>query len=499
MVDTSAILNQNLPPVQNPLVTLQQLQAMKLQQAQIANVQQENQNLQTQNATGQQALQVARANRAAQVTYGLSNLSDSQLAGGAPIRAALDNELTNGTIDQTQHDTYIGNLPPATQADGTPTPASAFRPILNSHLVGQMAGPDAIRAVTGTPVTVDNGQQIQGGMQGGPLGPSAGQLNMAPGGANNGSPVGVQKTTSPETNAAINQIWDPKQRAFVPVPRSQLPGASGIPNAPSGIPGGGGYAPVTGTQPSGQPAQTGPQAPLMTSAPIGTAETIGANQKQYQSDIADIPDAQQRIANLQRASQALTALKATGTLGVGADKLQQLKQVFVQMGMATPQTMADVNNYAEANKYFMQNAANLPSVRSDSSLATTLQGYPSTHIPPDAALNITKEIVGRERERIAQVLDAPDKTGLGYQNHSAQFANNNDRRAFAFDMYSPDEQQDIIKSLKGNDLIRFQRSLGVAARQGFITLPNQAQPTQAAPANPLNAPPTGNPLVTGGQ
>ena len=510
MVDTSFISNPTLPPVSNPLQTLSTIQGLKLQQAQTANAVQENQNLQTQNATGQQALAVARMTRQAQVTYGLSNLPDSQLAGGQPVRDALDAELKAGTIDQNTHDVALGNLPPPTQADGSPTPASAFRQSLNSHLIATLGGPQAVQAVTGTAITTDNGQVIQGAMQGGALGPTPGAINQS------GQPV--QKTTSPETNATISQIWNPATHSFVPVPRSSLPGASGIT-------GNGGYSPVAPPQgtpqggtapiaPQGQPnPQTAsglPPGPIQTTAPMGTSETIAANQGQYQNDVKDIPDAQQRIANLQAAHDALARLasNAPGSLGVGADKIQQFKQIMTQLGVGG-QTLDNVNDYATANKFFMQNAANLPSARSDASLSATLAGNPSTHLPPDAALDVTNQIIGRERERIAQVLEAPDKTGMGYQNHSANFANTNDRRAFAWDMYSPQEQQKIISSLKGNDLIKFQRSLGVATRLGLVNTPTQSAPASAppsapqpqapqpqAPVNPLSAPaqPT-NPLV----
>lgn len=542
MPDTSAILTQNLPQPQNPLNTLTTLQQLQLQQAQTANTRQQTQNLITTNDQGQQTLAVNRMNRQAQVAYGLSNMTDDQLKGGAPIRSALDAELAAGTIDQNTHDVALANLPPATQADGTPTPGATYRPILNSHMVAALTPAQAVQAVTGSPVQVDNGQTIQGAQQGGALGQHPGVLlgpNGQPLQTPSGAP-GIQKVTPPETNANLVKVWNPATQQNDFVPRSSLPGASGATTPPpgpsviwnpatkrfdpvtasnsttpaTGIPGTGGYAAPASPPPSqgAGVGGTGPQAAVQPPAspppaiqaepPMGTAETIGANQKQYQADIADIPEGQQRIANLQEAHRALAALQtnAPGSVGGGVDpeKIQHWKQVMLQLGMGNEDTMKNVTDYATANKYFANNAVSLPSARSDASLATTLAGQPSVHIPPDAALDLTKQIVGRERQRIAQVMDAPDPTGKGYQYHSATFANENDRRAFAYDMYTPAEQQALLDSIKKQGpaaYAKFEHSIGVAARLHLINPPApqavppaQATPTQSAPPPAQTAP-----------
>ena len=241
MVDVSSILTQNLPPVSNPLDTLSKVQGLSLQQAQIANTQQQLQNLKTQNDTGQQALQVARMNRQAQVAYGLSNLSDDQLKGGQPVRDALDAELRSGTIDQNTHDVMISNLPSAD------APASAWRQSINSHLIGTLAGPAAIQAVTGSPYQINNGGQVVGGVQEGPLSPNAGRLNTNGGGI----PMGLGPTT-------IDR-YDPNAGG---------PGVGGMVKVPIG----GTYGvppPAPGAVPSvpGMPSQGNP---LMRPMPQGT-------------------------------------------------------------------------------------------------------------------------------------------------------------------------------------------------------------------------------------
>lgn len=430
--------------------------------------------------TGQQLstnLQTGQANRATQIAYGLSNLTDDQLKGGQPVRDALMAELQGGRINQQTYNTYMNSLP------SPDAPVSQWRASLNSHMIGSMGGPQAIQAVTGSPFQIDNGQVVTGGMQGGPLGNHPGALL-----GSNGQPVqsasgqpGVQKTTSPDVNANLTRIWNPATKQFDVVPRSTLPGASGVTGGPTGIPGNGGFpappasptAPATAAPSSAAtPSGAAPAAPSGTPVepPMGAPETLAANQKQYQSDISDIPDAQQRIVNLQEAHKALSnlATNSPGSLGPGADKIQEWKQAMVRLGLGTDKTLQDVNDYATANKYFANNAVSLPSARSDASLATTLAGNPSTHIPPDASLDLTKQIIGRERQRIAQVMTAPDSTGAGYQTHSAQFANNNDRRAFAWDMYTQPERDKIMGSLSGTNLTRFQRSLGIASRLGLV-------------------------------
>lgn len=458
--------------------------------ASLANTVAENalikQNTQNAGITGQQLstnLQTGQANRAAQVIYGLSNLTDDQLKGGQPVRDALLSEYRNGTINQQTYNTWTSNLP------SSDAPVSQWRQSLNSHMIGTLAGPAAVQAVTGTPFQIDNGQVVQGGMQAGPLGNNPGAL-LGP----NGKPVqsasgqpGVQKTTSPDTNATLTRIWNPATKQFDVVPRMNLPGATGIPGnggfptppvtPPASAPASGTAAPATAA-PSTATTPPGPAAVpggTPVEPPMGAPETLAANQKQYQSDVGGIPDAQQRIVNLQEAHRALSnlATSSPGSIGPGADKIQEWKQAMVRLGMGTDQTLKDVNDYATANKYFANNAVNLPSARSDASLQSTLAGQPSTHIPPDASLDLTKQVIGGERQRIAQAMTAPadasgNVTGAGYQTHSAQFANTNDRRAYAWDMYTQAERDKIMGSLSGTNLTKFQRSLGIASRLGLV-------------------------------
>lgn len=455
----------------NPLTNLNGIQQFLNAQEQNKLIQSNTALTNTQNQQGQTNLNNQNSANYFRAAYGLKSLPDDQrmgAAGLANVTRTADEMLSQnpGPNSANVHQQVIASLPPPIGPDGKPTD---YTPWIDQHYysaASNFSGPELARLLGNSPVTIDNGQQIQGGTQAGPGAPNAGQLNMQPGGANNGSPTGVQKQTGPETNASINQIWDPEKRAFVPVPRSTLPGASGSVGGNAKIPGTGAYTPQAANTPT-------------TSAPLGTAETVAANQHQYQTDVSGIPDAQQRIANLTEAHKALQALATSspGSVGIGADRINTLKQIMGKLGLGSDETMKNINNYAEANKYFIQNATSLPSVRSDSSLEATLHGQPSTNLPPDAALDVTKQIIGRERQRIAQATSAPDKTGIGYQNYSATFANNNDRRAFAWDLYSPAQQKEIIGSLKGNDLTKFQRSLGVASRLGLINLP-QAAPTQ---------------------
>lgn len=226
-------------------------------------------------------------------------------------------------------------------------------------------------------------------------------------------------------------------------------------------------------QTPGQPASPGQ--PVATGQPLGTEQDI----TNFKAAQAGIPDAQRRVQSLQEAKHALEVVVAgrgSGALNAMKSYLNTGARALWLNSVGVDPYSVDTMNYDIMKKYltdYARQAINGTGTNLAREQAT--EANPNPEINPDASLHIIKTNIGRERQSIAQALEAP-QTGIGYGAHASSFAGTTDPTAFALDEYSPDERNRIIaarKTMTSEQRARFDKSLEIAAKHKLITVPGQ--------------------------
>lgn len=320
-------------------------------------------------------------------------------------------------------------------------------------------------AVYGSPTTVNTGGQVQPGVQ---------QSAMNGGGFTPSGPA-VNLTLSPG-QAATPQTVTGADGQPITAPTATFAPPGLVPPAARGS--GGGAAPTTSggapgstSAPGGAPRPAAPAIPGAGGAPVvgqspQQAQAVQADVTRFKADQGDVAAAQTRVQSLQKAKTALEELSGPLGTGKGTEGLAHAKAVLSSLGIAFNDSTL---NRDEAKKYLLDYARSQGAAgHSDQQLSAALGSNASTEISNAAALDVVKTNIGRERQRIAQVAEAPDQTGKGYGSHASKFASETDPRAFAWNEYSAAEQQKILSSMKGDAKAKFVRSLRLAAKYGFV-------------------------------
>ena len=364
----------------------------------------------------------------------------------------------------------------------------------------------AVGAVTGQIGMQDTGAGFQGfrqtpaGSQGaGAINPVGGALpkGFAPTIVNtgpnlqplvNGQPgrAPIPLATSPETNAALHEVYTQNPDGTYSrtiVPRSALPGASGQPQSPMGT---GRNTPVPPALQGPNAAAGGSQAPtgattppsggILAAPPPGANEAVAADVAKFKQDQLAIPQGQQNVQSLHKALDALNVAN-TGRSSEGVHNMLAFLQTN---GFPLPPSLDDnVANYDIAHKYLMDYARKSgAAANSDLQLQSAQGANASTGISNQAAVNVVQTNIGRERQAIAQNMEAP-QTGIGYGAHTSQFSSATDPRGFAVDTYKPDQLTNMVKNMTDAERAKFYKSVGVAQRLKLINPPQAA----AGPTN----------------
>jgi hypothetical protein len=236
-----------------------------------------------------------------------------------------------------------------------------------------------------------------------------------------------------------------------------LPPPAGVRPSPQNPPRLPGAVPTSAAQPP-------TQQPTPTGLPLGTSESIAADVGKFKQDQFAIPQGQQSVQSLQKAQLALEASN-TGRTSEGVHNMLATLNTF---GVST-QGMADnVSSYDLAHKYLMDYARKSgAAAHSDLQLQTSEGANASTGISNQAALDVVHTNIGRERQAIAQNMEAP-QTGIGYGEHSGKFATNTDPRGFAIDAYKPADLQKMVAGMTATEKAKFYKSAGIAQRLGLL-------------------------------
>lgn len=396
--------------------------------------------------------------------------------------------------------------PPITAAQMTkglalvpmPPPGTDFRdpkyqPVLVDRLkqinANTLSAAQSIAMRMGQAHQINVGGEVVPGVVGGMLGSRGGAFTRA------GAPVGLGLTPDEAselvtTTGSNNQpVTGPRAGVVDPsiVPRSmggtggnaaqpppsRVPGAMGT----GRYPGSGGNRDVSSTD---LPTRPGAGGTTFEGPAAGQLAAQAKDVEAFKGEQQGIPARETAVQSLDK---ALKAINLTNT-GRGAEALNKMKS-FIQSMTPAEMNAAGIDpfkvstmNYDLAHKYLIDYARSQGSAGGTNlQLQTSQESNASTGISNAAAIDVIKTNIGRERQKIAQVLGAPDPNGIGYGKHAADFAGATDPRAFAFDMYSPAERKkilaDVDKSKTSRD--KFERSLALAVRLKLVT-PDRDQP-----------------------
>lgn len=486
----------------NPLTQATQAAQLGNTVAENALIRQSTQNAVTQGQQQNQNLQIQAANRAAQVNYGLMNLTDSQLAGGQPVRDALSAERDNGTITPQAYETYMANLPSPN------APVSAWRQSINSHFVGQLAGPDALRAITGSqvPTTIPGGQtQIQ--QVPGPLAAPGTQVTPV------GQPVGGG--LSPEAGATRQPVVGQNNQPGT-LPLGAMPGSPGVPLGggpampvppvppPSGapLPRPGMVVPPQINIPSPinpprlggavQPSQGGAPAPVnppgfVATSPIpGTQQNIDAAGQRFAADSEALTQFPQRVQPL------LEALKVApnSRTGPGSAQTNEIAAFLQSRGIQAP--AADMNQtaaYDLLTKNLQRYANSLPQAQSsDAGLAAAISGNPHATMTSLGLHDALVQTLALERMQAAlrkNYTGAPN--GPAYQAYLQDQSTKIDPRAFVNDELGQAGRARVFGTLTTPQQYQNYKDSLAMARGTGVTTDTAFPPPQQPPAGIVHA------------
>jgi hypothetical protein len=202
---------------------------------------------------------------------------------------------------------------------------------------------------------------------------------------------------------------------------------------------------------------------------MGLKEDVDA----YKKDQLAAGGIQTGLTNLQTAKEALN-LTHTGR---STEAVHNFYSFLKAQGITPPFGDGDVTNYDIARKAMLAYASSQGAAGGTNlGLETALHSQASTDIDQSAADHVINQNIGLQRMKLAQVMEAPPG-GAGYGAHASTFANDNDPRAFAWDVYTPPERQQIITEVsktKGG-LEKLDHSLEIAARRKLIRMPAAAK------------------------
>lgn len=526
--DTATILAGS--PTVQPVSALQTLtgwQDYANKVATNAQIKQQTENAKLENQKGQQELGSTMTQRHNQIMFGLSMLPDQELPGA--VKTALDKELADGNIDQQRYANAVQQL----QATGN-NPA-AIRKNITSGLVSNLAGPQALAALTPkiddtnvggqmvprvTPSAVD---QLNGtvGVANAPgainrsIAPqylNAGDAQVPVGGANP-TPV-ITQGTSPEQRNSLVNYTDPNTGMAGLARQGQLggmvqsglgqgQGQAGPAQANQPPPPGGYRLPGSGTQTPqpGGPMGTGGQGQggLLSNGPVVVNPQAIQSQADTYKNFNEARDAQPLLKTSEQTLLRVHQELQNVTTGPGTDVLQKYRNYISTlngvMGGKISATDISAGNYDELNKDLNQLVAQAGSgAKFVGNLDAITHGNPNTLMNRLANSNVTSILLGQNRQKQLEYAMTKDQnSGRDFQ-QARQSASNLDPRALGLDAMSPQMKAETLKEINANPEAakKFFRTIAVANKLGIynsgpgpVAPQPSSQPAQGITGNAL--------------
>lgn len=340
----------------------------------------------------------------------------------------------------------------ATELAGMPQDPNGLRQWLTGHLANTMDTEQKLHQFYGSNGLIDNGTTLQPVIQRSPM--------MGGGVVNAGG--GIQKGLTPGEQVAPQHVVGPNGQPGI-VTTSEFARSRGL-----NVPGAAVPAPAPGKVTS---APLQPLPPTPTALPPGQGEAqqqVGAGSgQQLDTDMKAARSLPDRTFGLVHAIPALERLGTTGT-GPTSEGLHDFVSAMQTLGVpiADPNRVKD---YDEARKYLVDWVNRSGNTGTNDKLAAMFAGSPSVGISNAAAVDIAKSAVALERMKSAAPL-AFQKTGLSadqYTRWAQQWAQQQDPRAYGFDLMAPDERAKFVKSLSPREKAQFVASLRTAHDNGL--------------------------------
>jgi hypothetical protein len=458
-VDTS------IYPQANPINILQ-----TYGQAQgIANAQQQNQLLHTENQRAQVGLSQDKVNLAHQ-QYGILSGTLGTLAQDPRIATPAGFDLLHQTTDQLVKSGII--TPDIAQAElaNAPSDPSQLPQYLQTLNTRVLDAQGKFGEIYGQPGTISNGNRII------PVttSPIAGVKRIG---------ADIPMETGPSERNALVHTIGPQGQDIV-APQGQVVQKAGN-NALTGMP----MGPVNQLGQMSAPAapssiqpQAGGGAAI--SPPAGQVDsmvhTAVASTDKYNADQQREANFQQDMLPLNKAFKGMQALGTTGT-GPGTETLNDVKSFLVSQGVINQND--DVKNFDEVRKYTTQLARTNGDTGSDSRLAASFAGNPSVNISNAAAQDVLKSAISLRKLQNAQV-QAFSQSGLPaseYQKWAQSWNKSQDPVAYGFDLMEPAQRVKYIKSLSPEKKTAFVQSLTSAVQLGLVERPSATTPENGVP------------------
>lgn len=209
--------------------------------------------------------------------------------------------------------------------------------------------------------------------------------------------------------------------------------------------------------------------------PPGYTGALASNQQAF---VNDQQSSAGILANTRQLQTALPLIAQLGSsnFGPGSPEFAQIKGALTTAGIIDPNT-SDLQVRQEAGKYLLKYAFGaINAGRSDQALSAAIHSNPNLDLTQPANLSLLKNQVAMDRMDAAIPLTAPQDRSQ-YLTYKSNFYQNNDQRAFSFDLMTPTERRQVIDSLGSPNspaYKKFARSYALAKQSGMITPQNSA-------------------------
>jgi hypothetical protein len=253
----------------------------------------------------------------------------------------------------------------------------------------------------------------------------------------------------------------------------------GVGGAGGSIIPGGGQIIAGGATVAPTPAAVAPAGPAnppgIAGLPPGSEKSAGM----MQDDLIRAGNFGQEMLPMNQALDAANRLKqkyGTGYFAPGSQGRQEFQSFFYGVSPTLARWAGvdpeKLKNYAEAKKYLTQAVASRVGgfgAGTVEQLKTAAGGNPSVDINDMAVDDVLKMMIAARRMEHVQTLQASGGGGVNYTKNAAKWATGQDPKAFMLDLMSPAQIRDMEKRLKGEDRVRFNRSLSAAIQTGVIS------------------------------
>lgn len=397
----------------------------------------------------------------------------------------------------------VAALSAAPSGDG-----AALHGFMWSRIASQMqTGAEARLGAIGPNVSIQNtGQELIPVSQANKFGPTPGAITQQPGSVAVVPSTSDLSTPVEYTGADGSVVQTTKgeyasRRGISPESLGPVVAGQRMPalNAPlqsgggRGGQGGGGGAPpgYTGRYPAPAPSQGGGLSTTSGPAPgqVRAAESAGgASGDQYAGDRRMASSFATRVLPLRK---AVDLLNDTET-GPKSDTFNWYRSMMISLkaqGVPVPEWATpdkiDQAKFDELKKYMANYISGIPFAGgSDARMAEAISGSPNIQNSTLANKDLAKVLVGMERYKAAQVLafdqaaqkgefgaagkNDPNLVANRYAQFATKFNQNNDPRAFAYDLMDKSARAKMLASMKKEEREKFQSSLRTAYGVGGL-------------------------------